>query len=175
MAKIVSLIVFIFALSWTWFQFRKVDSMTVEIHAAVQSKLQLLIEETIKQKIPDLQNFRFLKMYSEKIDENKIKATFSYEYEDPNQKTKQRISGDAYLVRALSEDPTLKKWTLQRVVTGQETIEFEDGLLISPEAEGSSGTENGTEPANSGAASSEPVNKAKAETKVETESKSSNQ
>lgn len=135
MAKIVSLIVFIFALSWTWFQFRKVDSVSVEVHAAVQSKLQLLIEETIKSKIPDIQNFRFLKMYSEKVDENKLKATFSYEFDDPTQKTKQRISGDAFLIRALSEDPNLKKWTLQRVVTGQETIEFEEGLTISPEGE----------------------------------------
>lgn len=135
MSKIVSLILFIFAMSWTWIQFRTPDSMNTEVHAAVQSRLQILIEDTIKNKRPNITNLKFLKMYSEKIDDNKIRAYFSYEFEDPSENTKQRFTGDAILSRGLSEDPAIKKWILQKVKTGQETIEFTDGLAITPDPE----------------------------------------
>lgn len=144
MSKIVSLVLFIFALTWSWMQFRKPDQMGTEVHAAVQSRLQILIEDTIKNKRPNIQNLRFLKMYSEKIDDNKIKAYFSYEFEDPSESTKQRFTGDAILSRGLSEDPNIKKWILQKVKTGQETIEFTEGLSISS---GPDGTTDSTTPA----------------------------
>ena len=140
MSKIVSLVLFIAALSWTWMQFRKPDSMSTEVHAALQSRLQILIEDTIKAKRPSIQNLKFLQMYSEKVDENKIRAYFSYEFEDPAENTKQRFTGDAILSRGLSEDPTVKKWILQKVKTGQETIEFNEGLAITPDPEQASET-----------------------------------
>lgn len=135
MSKIVSLVLFVVALSWTWFQFRKPDTMSTEVHAALQSRLQILIEDTIKAKRPNIQNLKFLQMYSEKIDENKIRAYFSYEFEDPAENTKQKFTGDAILSRGLSEDPNVKKWILQTVKTGQETIEFGEGLAITPDSE----------------------------------------
>lgn len=149
MSKIVSLVLFIAALTWTWMQFRNPDSLSTEVHAAVQSRLQILIEETIKAKRPNIQNLKFLKMYSEKIDDNKIRAYFSYEFEDPTENTKQRFTGDAVLSRGLSEDPTVKKWILQKVKTGQETIEFGEGLAITPDPEPgtSEAATSSTEPA----------------------------
>jgi hypothetical protein len=136
MSKIVSLVFFIFAMAWSWIQFHKSDQMSTEVHAAVQSRLQILIEETIKNKRPNIQNLRFLKMYSEKLDDNKIKAYFSYEFEDPSESTKQRFTGDAILSRGLSEDPNVKKWILQKVKAGHETIEFTDGISISAGVDG---------------------------------------
>lgn len=160
MSKIVSLVLFVLALTWTWKQFQKSEPMNTEVHAAVQSRLQILIEETIKSKRPQIQNLKFLRMYSEKIDDNKIKAYFSYEFEDPSDNTKQRFTGDAILSRGLSEDPTVKKWILQKVKTGHETIEFADGLAITPESEAE--TALATEPAGATAA---PASETKTETK----------
>lgn len=113
--------------------------MGIDIHAGIQSRLTILIEEAIKAKRPLSENFKIIKMYTEKIDDQKIMAHFSYEFQDQmpsdgdntqNEKTLQKISGTAVLSKGLSEDPTIQKWILQSVKTAGETIDFKDGLTI---------------------------------------------
>lgn len=104
--------------------------MGTDIHAGIQSKLTILIEESIKAKIPTMANFRLNKIYTEKIDDNKVKAHFSYQYDDADNTT-QTIAGDAILTKGLSEDPAIQKWVLQSVNAGSQSLEFKEGLTIS--------------------------------------------
>ncbi len=138
MVKIVSLIVFIAAFVLSWLALNGHSTMGIDVHAGIQSKLALLIEDTIKSKRPESENFKLIKMYTEKIDEQKVLAHFSYEFQDQlasadtteKEKTTQKISGTAILTKALSEDPMIQKWILQSVKTGTETVDFKDGLVI---------------------------------------------
>jgi hypothetical protein len=139
MVKIISLIIFITAFVLSWCAFNGHSNMGIDVHAGVQSKLSILIEDTIKTKRPNSENFKLIKMYTEKIDDQKIMAHFSYEFQDAlvasdsenQEKTIQKISGSAVLSKGLSEDPSVQKWVLQSVKTGTETVDFKDGLVIS--------------------------------------------
>lgn len=139
MVKIISLIVFVVAFVLSWCAFNGRSAMGIDVHAGVQSKLSILIEDTIKAKRPNSENFKLVKMYTEKMDEQKIMAHFSYEFQDEmvasgdsttKEKTTQKISGSAVLTKGLSEDPSVQKWVLQSVKTGTENIDFKDGLII---------------------------------------------
>jgi hypothetical protein len=138
MIKIISLIVFIAAFIWTWSLFNSPTTMGVDIHAGIQSKLTLLIEDSVKAKRPTMTNFQLNKMYTEKVDDNKVKAFFTYQFDDASagdagdkqDVATQSISGEAVLVKALSEDPAVQKWLLQSVNTGNETLDFKEGITI---------------------------------------------
>lgn len=138
MVKIVSLIIFIAALILSWCAFNSQSNMGIDVHAGVQSKLTILIEDTIKAQRPSSENFKLIHMHTEKMDDQKIMAHFSYEFEDQllandesaSDKTTQKISGSAILSKGLSEDPSIQKWVLQSVKTGNETVDFKDGLTI---------------------------------------------
>lgn len=129
MIKIFSFVIFVSALIWTWCLFNSPSQMGTDIHAGIQSKLTILIEESVKAKRPSMTGFRLNKMYTEKLEDSKVKANFSYQYDEDN--ATQTISGEAILTKALSEDPAVQKWVLQSVKTGGDVVEFKDGLTIS--------------------------------------------
>ncbi len=134
MIKLLSFIMFVIALSWTWFLFNSKNSIGVDIHAGIQSKLAILIEDTIKKNKPNSSDFQILQLYTEKIDDNRISAKFSFKYSDTleeNEKTTQTLSGEAILNKGLSENPDVQKWIVQSVKTSSAGLEFEEGLVIS--------------------------------------------
>lgn len=136
MMKLVSVLIFIGAFVWTWSLLTTKSTVGIDVHAGIQSKLAILIEETIKNKRPNSSNFEVNKIYTEKIDDNKIKAHFSYKFMDTledNEKSEQTITGQAILNRSLSEDPNIQKWIIQSVKTDSNSIEFKEGLVISSE------------------------------------------
>ncbi len=139
MIKIFSFVLFVSAFIWTWCLFNSPSQMGTDIHAGIQSKLTILIEESVKAKVPTMANFRLNKMYTEKLEDNKVKAHFSYQYDEADSTT-QTISGEAVLTKALSEDPNVQKWVLQSVNAGSQALEFKEGTTIS-----SDGTTTSTE------------------------------
>lgn len=139
MVKILSLIIFIAAFVLSWCAFNSKSNLGIDIHAGIQSKLTLLIEDTIKAKRPNSENFKLIKMYTQKIDDLKVLAHFSYEFQDQMpttesdtlvEKVTQKIAGTAVLAKSVSEDPSIQKWVIQSVKTGTETVDFKDGLTI---------------------------------------------
>ena len=144
MVKIISFIVFVTAFIWTWNLFNNRSEMGIEIHAGIQSKLTLLIEDTLKNKKPTLSDFKLIKMYTTKLDDQKVSAHFAYEYTEAlsadsasgtAEVVTQNVSGEAILIRSLSEDKSIQKWVLQSVRTDAQTVDFKDGLVISSEDE----------------------------------------
>lgn len=130
MIKIFSFVLFVSAFIWTWNLFNSPSQMGTDIHAGIQSKLTILIEDSVKAKLPSMTNFRLNKMYTEKLDDNKVKAHFSYQYDDSDATT-QTIAGEAVLTKALAEDPAVQKWVLQSVNAGSQALEFKEGTTIS--------------------------------------------
>ena len=134
MMKLVSFFIFVAAFVWTWSLLTTKSTIGIDIHAGIQSKLAILIEEAIKAKRPNSSNFELTKIYTEKLDDNKVKAYFAYKFVDTLEdleKSEQTISGQAILNRSLSEDPSVQKWVIQSVKTDSNAIEFKEGLVIS--------------------------------------------
>ena len=134
MMKLVSFFIFVAAFVWTWSLLTTKSTIGIDVHAGIQSKLAVLIEEAIKAKRPNSSNFELTKIYTEKLDDNKVKAYFAYKFIDTledAEKSEQTISGQAILNRSLSEDPNVQKWVIQSVKTDSNAIEFKEGLVIS--------------------------------------------
>ncbi len=136
MLKIVSFIFVLATVIWTWTLFNSKSSLTTQIHAEIQSKLAVLIEDTIKNKKPNSANFELKQIYTHAINEDLISAQFSYQYDEKiitdgeENTTVQTMSGTANLVKTPTENSTLQKWVIQSVQTNQESVQFNDPLII---------------------------------------------
>ncbi len=134
MMKLISFFIFVAAFVWTWSLLTSKRTIGTDVHAGIQSKLAIMIEDTIKAKRPNSSAFELTKIYTEKLDDNKIKAYFAYKFTDTlegQEKSEQTISGQAILNRSLSEDPAVQKWIIQSVKTDSNAIEFREGTVIS--------------------------------------------
>lgn len=134
MGKLISFVVFVAAFAWTWFLFNSQPKVNVGVHAGLQSKLALLIEETIKTSRPQSYDFKMLSLYTQTVDENKVSAHFSYKYAERStedrETTHQTVRGEAILNRSPSENPADEKWVVQSVKSDSSNIEFQEGLVI---------------------------------------------
>lgn len=153
MYKVVSFIVVCASLIWSWTLFNSDSKINTQIHAEIQSKLAILIEETIKSKKPHSSSFELNKMYTSAINENLISAHFSYKFKDKldssdeaaAEDVEQNISGYALLEKTPSENQEVQKWVIQSIKTNTETVSFTDGLVVT--ATPDSATENTEAPA----------------------------
>lgn len=139
MQKIISLIVFIFALSWTWNIIHSSNAVGFETHSGIQEKLSEIITNTIQTKRPKAQNIQIDKIWTETLNENKVKAVFRYsfvEQNDAGEVLNQSIEGEAILHREPTEstpnEAPVEKWVLQNVKTTQDSVEFNEGTVITP-------------------------------------------
>lgn len=137
MIKLASFFVFLGAFVWSWFLFNSTPKINLQTHAGIQSKFVTLIEESVKKSRPLSKDFEVLNIYTQKIDDNQISAHFSYQYLDvlENEETsKQVVKGEAVLHRSPSENPENELWVVKSVRTGSPNIEFQEGLIVNPEA-----------------------------------------
>ena len=118
------------------------------VHAGLQSKLAILIEETIKTNKPLSYDFKILSLYTQTVDENKVSAHFSYKYSERSSEdaetSHQTINGEAILNRSPSENPADEKWVVQSVKSDSSNIEFQEGLIIGASDVAATTTENTT-------------------------------
>lgn len=133
MVKLLSFVLFVVAFIWSWSLFNTKDSVGIDVHAGIQSKLAILIEDTIKKNKPNSSNFQLITIYTEKVNDNKMSAKFSFKYDDKleeRESTSQVMNGEAILTRGLSEDPSVQKWVVQSVKSNASSLEFREGLVI---------------------------------------------
>lgn len=138
MVKLLSFVIFVVAFVWTWFLFNSRNAVGIDVHAGIQSKLSILIEDTIKKNRPNSSGFQLVQIYTEKIDDNKMSAKFSFKYDDvmeDNETTNQTMNGEAILTRGLSEDPNIQKWVVQSVKSNSSNLEFREGLVITSDGQ----------------------------------------
>jgi hypothetical protein len=135
MKKIVSLIVFIAALVWTWNVIHTNQAIGFETHSGIQTKLAELIKNTLNKKRPNAKNLSITKLWTEDVSDNKVRAVFAYKFIDKSEagdEVEQFIEGEAVLHRELSEEENVDKWTLQSVKTTNDIVTFSEGSIITP-------------------------------------------
>lgn len=135
MKKIVSLIVFVAALVWTWNVIHTSEAVGFETHSGIQLKLAELIKNTLASKKPNAKDLAITRLWTESLGENKVRAVFAYKFVDTSESgeaLEQVIEGEAVLYREPSEDESVDKWTLQSVKTTNDIVVFTEGSTITP-------------------------------------------
>lgn len=138
MKKIISLIVFVVALIWTWNIIHNSQSIGFETHSGIQEKLAELIKQTIASKKPESKDLQVTRLWTEPMNDNKVRAVFAYKFTEPaedGESTEQSIEGEAILHREVSDNKDVDKWTLQSVKTTNDVLIFSEGSTITPQAE----------------------------------------
>lgn len=137
MFKVITLIVLIAGMIGTWTLLNSPAKMSTQLHAEIQSKLAVLIEETIKTKKPQSSDFQMNQMYTNALSDELVSAHFSYKFKDimPSENNnaegvEQSITGYALLAKTPSENSELQKWVIQSIKTNQESVSFSEGMTV---------------------------------------------
>ncbi len=134
MKKIVSLVIFTAALFWTWNVIHSSAAIGFETHSGIQEKLAILIKQTVMTKKPTAKNFKIIRLWTEPMSENKVRAVFAYSFSDAMEadSTEQTVEGEAVLFREPEDESGQDKWTLQSVRTTNDIVTFSEGLTVTP-------------------------------------------
>lgn len=135
MKKIISLVVFIAALVWTWNAIHTSQAVGFETHSSIQLKLAELIQNTLSVKKPTAKDLAITRLWTETLNDNKVRAVFAYKFVDiseDGEALEQVIEGEAILHREPSENPNVDNWTLQSVKTTNDLVVFTEGSTITP-------------------------------------------
>jgi hypothetical protein len=135
MMKILSLIVFVILLAWSWQLVHSTTPLDFETHSDIQNKMMELIENTIRSKKPDTKDIEIIKIWTQNAGEHKIKAQFTYRFTEPtgSESVERLIEGEAVLARDYSDNPTVDKWVIQSLHTKGDNISYSEGSLITPD------------------------------------------
>ncbi|MFP5519429.1 MAG: hypothetical protein ACLGGX_05965 [Bdellovibrionia bacterium] len=148
MNKIISLIIFAAALSWTWNIIHTESAVGFETHSGIQVSLAKVIVDTVAEKRPEAKNIEIIELWTEKISDTKVRAYFSYKFSEPSENGEmvdQAIKGEAVLHREPSDEPGKDVWILQNVETNNDSVVFNEGSLITPDMETEATPETGVE------------------------------
>lgn len=137
MFKVITLVVLVAGMVWTWTLLNSPAKMSTQLHAEIQSKLAILIEDTIKAKKPQSSDFQMNQIYTNAINENLVSAHFSYKFKDIMKNdvdnaegVEQSITGYALLAKTPSENTEQQKWVIQSIKTNQESVSFSEGMVV---------------------------------------------
>lgn len=136
MKKILSLIVFVFALVWTWSLIHSATSVGFETHSGIQQRLNEMIEASLKKARPEAQNLEIFKLWTETLSNNKVRAVFAYKFSDKSESgemVEQTVAGEAILYREPSDVENEDLWILQSVKTTNDSLIFAEGSLVTPD------------------------------------------
>lgn len=144
--KYLSLIIFIGLLAWTWNLTHGTSSNIVsfETHAGIQEKLAQLISETIKAKKPNSSDVTITRLWTEAVDANKIRAVFAYHYNEKSEQdsdSETSIEGEALLVREEAANSDGSSWSLKKITTTNNSLDFKSGITVLPFEDGDSASE----------------------------------
>ena len=138
MKKILSLIVFIAALVWTWNVIHTTEAVGFETHSGIQEKLAELITQTLATKKPLAKDLVITRLWTETLGDNKVRAVFACKFSEPSEGSEvisQEIEGEAVLHREPTQENGVDNWVLQSVKTTNDLVVFTEGSTITPGAE----------------------------------------
>lgn len=137
MKKIISLIVLLGLMIWTWDIIHSTPAVTFETHSIMQQRLAEIIKNSVQKYRPAAQNFNLVRLWTETVNPEKVKAHFTYRFIDGegDSKTEQTVSGEAFLLKTSSEGNEQENWKIEKVQTSANQVIFDEGLTITPEGE----------------------------------------
>lgn len=129
--KILGLIVLLALMIWSWLAFYGGDTGRVseQTMVRIQNDLQEQIYQILKKQMPDINNVKFEKFWTEQIAPNKVKANFLISYDESMASDTSRVTREgSILLNKLDETPQEQVWVADKVDVAGEQIVFEKGL-----------------------------------------------
>ncbi len=114
---------------WSWAVSQMPNEIAQSTHVQIQRDLKSLIKGYIQKQLPQASNIKFHKFWTESINKNNVKASFSYSFSDESEKVGESttgIEGAALLVK--NKD----SWDLEQLNVTNNTLEFKKPLSITP-------------------------------------------
>ena len=142
--KIVSVVFFTVALIGSWALMRAHNPIPESMHVDIQNDLKKIIAEYVQKNLPQSQNLRFEKFYTEVVKKNRMKASFAYSFEDATQENGAalvHINGTALLNKIEESDETVT-WSLDELQIQDNRVDFQEPIHITAGA-----SESETQPA----------------------------
>src|SRR4051794_32296101 len=139
--KIVSLLVFVVALIGTWKLAHRDQPISDAVHSGIQTDLKRIITEYVQKNLPNAKNLVFKRFWTESIQNNKVKASFAYSFDDANDKTGAAsldIAGFAILNK-VSENADSAEWSMDELHILNSGVEFKEALKITPHPDADEG------------------------------------
>lgn len=134
--KYISTLIFALALVYTWKLVHEEAPINFETHSTIQLKLVEAIRASILELKPLAKNINILNVSTETINDHTLKTYFSYKFEEPDNETgelvEQEINGEAQLKKSTEPNLTEEKWVMDNVTTKTGTMNFKNGIVISP-------------------------------------------
>ena len=132
MKKVISLVVFVILLTWTWNLIHSDPAVTFETHSIIQQKLAEIIQASVQKHRPNAKDFNLVRLWTETLTPEKISAHFTYQFKEGNAEkaSQETISGEAFLKKTTTEDQAQENWKVEKVQTSSNQIVFQEGDSI---------------------------------------------
>ncbi len=141
--KYISFIGLVIVIFLSQFLVRSPEGASFQTHSSIQSELQEFIRTYVQEHLPNAQEFKILSIYSEPAGEKKVKVNFNYSFKVTDAiigKTKTELEGAALLTEI--EDG---KWSLDSIQIDGQKLEFDDPVIITPDADSMQNLNNAPE------------------------------
>lgn len=135
--RYLSLVFIVFLMWWSWSIIKAPALLSEDTHIGIQEDLRRVITEYIIENLPGAEDIRFERFWTQTIKENKIKATFSYSFENPpsegdHNKARIGVEGHAILNRSKEENSVYDVWNLDELYVLNNYVTFKEGVTIRP-------------------------------------------
>jgi len=128
--KYLSLLIFFFAMQWSWSLIHKLPRISEHVHMDIQADLKDIIIKYIQKNKARSKNIRFERFWTESIKENQVKATFIYSFEDEIDPTRIKIEGYAILKRDLNTSEKYEYWKFDQLYILNNHLNFIEPMKI---------------------------------------------
>lgn len=144
--KYIGTLFFLSAMYWSWCLATTEQPVSQRVHLSLQDDMKKMIAEYIQQNLPNSQGLQFERFWTEALNDNRVKASFIYSFEDTNDQigdARVQIEGYAVLNRSKETSDSIE-WSFDELVILNNAVDFKEPLKVSPE--GSTGqTEKGSD------------------------------
>jgi len=130
--KYVSLLLLLYAMSYTWGLAHRKQAIPEQTHVGIQEDLKRVITDYIQENLPNSKNLIFKRFWTEPLSEEKVKASFVYSFEDANEQVGEarvEISGQAILSRQNETEET-SIWSLDDLSVTSSQVDYKDPLNV---------------------------------------------
>ncbi len=132
--KYVSLVFIVGLMWWSWSAAIAPSRVTEATHMGIQADLRRVITEYIEQNVPNVQNIRFEKFWTQTLKKDKVKAFFSYSFEEAQsaegKSARIGIDGHAILNQMKDDTGQFDLWSLDELYVFNNRIDFKEGISI---------------------------------------------
>ncbi len=132
MKKVISLVVFVILLAWTWSLINSDPTISFETHTIIQQKLASIIQASVQRHRPNAKDFNLVRLWTETISPEKISAHFTYQFSEgeTDKASHETITGEAFLKKTTGQEVSQENWTVEKVRTSSNQIVFQEGDSI---------------------------------------------